>query len=110
LFLSLVVGLIVLLYILLGVVPRVQQRAEQFKGPYTQTATLWCPTCAQAGERVLLHANLGAGLFGGPIGELAHGTTVAVLEYQWSPLERRYYAEVMSDGERGWVPESMLRD
>jgi hypothetical protein len=59
---------------------------------------------------VLLQASLGAGLFGRPIGELAHGTTVAVLDYQWSPLERRYYTEIVANGQRGWVPESMLRE
>jgi hypothetical protein len=58
---------------------------------------------------VLLQASLGAGLFGKPIGDLAHGTTVTVLDYQWSPLEQGYYAEVIAEGQRGWVPETMLR-
>ena len=35
---------------------------------------------------------------------------VAVLDYQWSPLERCYYAEVVADGQHGWVPESLLRE
>ena len=108
--LSLIVGLVLLLYTLLAVVPRAQARAEQLSESYPQTATLWCPSCAQAGEPVLLQASLGAGLFGRPVGELAHATTVAVLDYQWSPLERGYYVEVVADGQRGWVPESMLRN
>jgi hypothetical protein len=91
------------------VVPRIQAQAGRLSESYPQTATLWCPSCARAGEPVLLQANLGAGLFGQPIGELEHGATVAVLDYQWSPLEQRYYAEVIADGQRGWVPETMLR-
>ena len=108
--LCLIVGLVLLLYTLIAVVPRAQQRAKRLTESHPQTATLWCPACAQAGEPVLLQTSLGAGLFGRPIGELAHGTTVALLDYQWSPLERRYYAEVMADGQRGWVPETMLRE
>jgi Tfp pilus assembly protein PilF len=107
--LSLVAGLALLLYTLVAVLPQAQARAERLSNSYPQTATLWCPTCAQTGERVLLQASLGAGLFGRPIGDLAHGTTVTVLEYQWSPLEQRYYVEVASGGQRGWVPESRLR-
>lgn len=107
--LSLVVGLALLLYVLTAVVPRVQARAERLYASYPQTATLWCPSCARASEPVHLQASLGAGLFGGPIGNLAHGTTVTVLDYQWSPLQQSYYAEVIADGQRGWVPESMLR-
>jgi hypothetical protein len=106
----LIVGLTLLLYMLLSVVPRAHRRAEQLIDAHPQTAILWCPSCAQAEEPVLLHASLGAGLFGQPIGELAHGTTVAILDYRWSPLERRYYAEVIADGQRGWVPETMLRE
>jgi Tfp pilus assembly protein PilF len=108
--LCLLVGLALLLYTLISVVPRAQQRAERLAESHPQTATLWCPTCAQVGEPVLLQTSLGAGLFGRPIGELAHGTTVAILDYQWSPLERRYYAEIIADGQRGWVPETMLRE
>ena len=104
--LSLVLGLALLLYTLLSVVPRAQRLAES----QPQTATLWCPACAQEGEPVLLQTSLGAGLFGRPIGELAHGTTVTILDYQWSPLEQRYYTEVIAEGQRGWVPESMLRE
>lgn len=107
--LTLLIGLALLLYMLVSVVPRAQRRAERLAESHPQTATLWCPACLQAGEPVLLQANLGAGLFGRPVGELAHGTTVAVLDYQWSPLERRYYAEVSADGQRGWVPENLLR-
>jgi hypothetical protein len=107
--LSLVVGLVLLVYVLTAVVPRAQARAERIYASYPQTATLWCPSCARAGEPVLLQASLGAGLFGRPIGDLAHGTTVTVLDYQWSPLEQSYYAEVIAEGQRGWVPESMLR-
>jgi hypothetical protein len=108
--LSLLVGLALLLYTLTSVVPRARRRAERLAESHPQTATLWCTSCAQADEPVLLQASLGAGLFGRPIGELAHGTTVTVLGYQWSPLERRYYAEIIADGQRGWVPETMLRE
>jgi hypothetical protein len=108
--LSLVAGLVLLLYMLLIVVPRARLRTEQLSGAHPQTATLWCPSCAQAGEPVLLQTSLGAGLFGRPAGELAHGSTVTVLDYQWSPLERQYYAEVTAEGQRGWVPETMLRE
>jgi len=107
--LSLLVGLALLLYAMTSIVPRVRARAENHHASYPQTATLWCPSCARAGEPVLLQASLGAGLFGRPTGELPHGTTVTVLDYQWSPLQRSYYAEVIADGQRGWVPESMLR-
>lgn len=107
--LSLVLGLGLLLYLLLGVVPRLEARAERLHASYPETATLWCPACAQASEPVLLQASLGAGLFGRPVGELAHGTTVTVLDYQWSPLEQRYYVEVAAESRRGWVPESMLK-
>jgi hypothetical protein len=108
--LSLLVGLALLLYTLLSVVPRAQRRAERLAESHPQSATLWCPACAQADEPVLLQASLGAGLFGRPTGELSHGTTVAILDYQWSSLERRYYAEVIANGQRGWVPETMLRE
>lgn len=108
--LSLIVGLALVLYVALAVVPRVQARAERLHVSPPQTGILWCPTCAQAGEPVLLHANLGAGLFGRPTGELAHGTAVTVLDYEWSPLERRTYVEVAAGSERGWVPEEMVRD
>ena len=108
--LCLVLGLALLLYTLLSVVPRAQRRAERLAESFPRTATLWCPACAQEDAPVLLQASLGAGLFGRPIGELAHGTTVALLDYQWSPLEQRYYTEVVAEGQRGWVPESMLRE
>ena len=107
---SLICGLALLLYALLSVVPRAQARVERLSEAVPKTATLWCSTCAQQDEPVLLQTSLGAGLFGRPAGELAHGTTVAILDYQWSPLERRYYVEVVADGQRGWVPESMLRE
>jgi Tfp pilus assembly protein PilF len=107
--LSLVVGLALLLYVLTAVVPRVRARAERLYRSYPQTATLWCPSCARTGKPVLLQASLGAGLFGRPIGDLAHGTTVTVLEYQWSPLEQTYYVEVVAGGQQGWIPESMLK-
>jgi hypothetical protein len=108
--LSLVCGLVLLLYTLLAVVPRAQERAERLSDSAPKTATLWCPSCAQEGRPVLLQTSLGAGLFGRPSGELAHGTTVAVLDYQWSPLEQRYYVQVSAGGQRGWVAESMLRE
>jgi hypothetical protein len=107
--LSLVVGLALLLYTLFAVLPRIEARAGRLSESYPQTATLWCPSCARAGEPVLLQASLGAGLFGQPVGELAHGTTVAVLDYRWSPLEQRYYAEVVAGGQRGWVPEDLVK-
>jgi Tfp pilus assembly protein PilF len=107
--LSLFCGLILLIYTLVAVMPRAQARAERLSESYPQTATLWCPSCAQADEPVLLKTSLGAGLFGGPVGELEHGTPVAILDYRWSPLERRYYTEVSADGQRGWVPETILR-
>jgi hypothetical protein len=107
--LSLFCGLILLIYTLVAVMPRAQARAERLSESYPQTATLWCPSCAQADEPVLLKTSLGAGLFGGPVGELEHGTTVAILDYRWSSLERRYYTEVSADGQRGWVPETILR-
>jgi hypothetical protein len=107
--LSLFFGLVMLLYVLLAVVPRVQARAERLYASYPHTATIWCLRCAQTSEQVLLQTSLGAGLFGRPMGELAHGTPVTVLDYQWSPLERRYYIQVAADGQRGWVPEDMLR-
>jgi hypothetical protein len=109
LILSLFFGLALLLYVLLAIVPRIQARAERLYASYPHTATIWCLRCAQIGEQVLLQTSLGAGLFGRPTGELAHGTSVTVLDYQWSPLERRYYIQVAADGQRGWVPEDMLR-
>jgi len=108
--LSLVCGLVLLLYMLLAVVPSARARAERLSESAPKTATLWCPACAQEGRPVLLQTSLGAGLFGNPSGELAHGTTVAVLDYQWSPLEQCYYVEVIAGGQRGWVVESMLRE
>jgi hypothetical protein len=109
LMLSLVLGLLALLYMLVGVVPRAQARAERLFQDAVETATLWCPSCAQNDAPIPLQASLGAGLYGRPIGELPHGTKVAILDYQWSPLERHYYVEVAAAGQRGWVPESALR-
>jgi hypothetical protein len=108
--LSLICGLVLLLYTLLAVVPRARARTKRLSESAPKTATIWCPACAHEGRAVLLQTSLGAGLFGGPSGELAHGTTVAVLDYQWSPLEQRYYAEVIAGGQRGWVAESLLRE
>jgi hypothetical protein len=107
--LSLLVGLALLAYMLFSVVPQAKARAERLTDPDLPTATLWCPSCSQAGETIPLQTRIGAGFARDSSGELPHGTVVAILDYQWSRLERRYYVEVAAQGQRGWVPESLLR-
>jgi len=108
--LTLLCGLLLLLFALTQLIPQARERIELASEPPAPTATLWCPECEQAGRPVVLQARIGRGfLGGGKAGELPHGTPVSVLDYKRAALERRYYAEVLAQGQRGWVPETQIK-
>jgi hypothetical protein len=103
-------GLLALLLTLTQLIPQARERLELAAEPPAPTATLWCPECERAGRPVVLQARIGRGfLGGGKAGELPHGTPVSVLDLRRSMLERRTYAEVTAEGQRGWVPETQIK-
>jgi hypothetical protein len=107
---TLLCGLFLLLLTVTQLIPQARERIELASEPPAPTATLWCPECERAGRPVVLQARIGRGfLGGGKAGELPHGTPVSVLDYKRAVLERRHYAEITAEGQRGWVPETQIK-
>lgn len=110
LLLTLLVGLALLAIALTQVIPQARQGMESSYERPVDTATLWCPSCKREGRPVVLSTRIGASFYrGARANELPHGTRVSVLRYQWSTLERQYYALIAAEGKRGWVPETQIR-
>jgi hypothetical protein len=110
LLLTLLVGLAILGFALVRVVPQARDGWAPSSQYVLHTATLWCPSCERAGQPVVLSTRIGASFYqGAQASGLPHGTRVSVLRYRWSTLERRYYALVSAAGKRGWVPETQIR-
>lgn len=108
--LSLLCGLLFLVFVIRGIVPQAQQRLLPTPEPVLYLATLWCLPCEQAGSPIVLWEKVGDGISrGGKMGELPHNTQVAVLAEEWSVQELRTYYRVTADGQKGWVPETFIR-
>ncbi len=114
LILSALCGLALLVPTVTIVAPRGRAiRAERLRPtpePILYQATLWCPPCEQAGSLVILWEKVGDGVSrGGKVGELPHNTLVAVHAQVWSDAEGRFYFQVSSGQQRGWVPETFVQ-
>ena len=108
--LSLICGLVFLVFVIRDIVPRAQQRLRPTPEPVLYYATLWCMPCEQAESPIVLWEKVGDGVSrGGKTGELLHSTEVAVIAEEWSAQEERTYYRVMADGQTGWVPETFIK-
>ena len=112
---SLICGIILLAVTITTIIPQAQKRAQERLQSPPETilymATLWCPPCEQAGSNIILWEKVGDGISrGGKAGELPHQTTVSVLAQEWSEPEGRFYYKVAAQGQKGWVPETFIRE
>ena len=108
--LSLLCGLVFLVFVIRDIVPRAQERLRPTPEPVLYIATLWCLPCEQAGSSIVLWEKVGDGISrGGKTGELPHNTEVAVTAEEWSVQEERTYYRVTAGGQTGWVPETFIK-
>lgn len=108
--LSLLCGLVFLIFVIRDIVPSAQQRLRPTPETVLYTATLWCLPCEQARSPIVLWEKVGDGVSrGGKTGELLHNTEVAVTAEEWSVQEERTYYRVTADGQTGWVPETFIK-
>jgi hypothetical protein len=104
-------SLVLLILTVTTVVPQARERMKPTPEPVLYTATLWCPPCEQAGNAVILWEKAGDGISRGfKVGELPHKTEVSVLIETWSAPEERTYFKVVAQGQKGWVPETFIRE
>jgi len=110
LLLSLVWGLVLLIYTVTAIVPQAQERMKPTPETALYDATLWCLPCEQAGSQIVLWEKVGDGISrGGKTGELPHDTWVSVLAEEWSEPEERVYYKVTAHDQTGWVPDTFIR-
>ncbi|MBN1934838.1 MAG: hypothetical protein JW934_09245 [Anaerolineae bacterium] len=117
LIISMFCGIVLLTLTVTQVVPRGQAiRQERLSVPPTlepilYQATLWCSSCDQAGDPVILWEKVGDGVSrGGKVGELPHNTTVNVHKEVWSEPEGRTYYHISAGDQKGWVPETFIKE
>jgi hypothetical protein len=104
-------GLFLLILTVTTVVPKAQERMKPTPESVLYMATLWCPPCEQAGSQVILWEKIGDGVSRGrKTGELPHDTAVSVLDKVWSEPEGRIYFRVVAEGQKGWVPETFIKE
>lgn len=105
---SLFCGLALLLFVVSTVVPAAHERLRRRYESTPYEAILWCPSCEQSGEPVILWDRPGR-LFSTKVGALAHATAVTVVAEEWAKMEGRVYVEVQAATESGWVRSTYLR-
>jgi len=104
---SLLCGLALLVFLVLTAVPTAHERVRQRYASMPYEAVLWCQSCEQSGEPVILRDRPGR-LFSREAGTLDHGTTVTVIAEEWVKLEGCIYVEVQAAAESGWVHSTYL--
>ena len=108
--LSMICGLALLVYMVTTVVPQARERMKPTPEAVLYTATLWCLPCEQADSQIVLWEKVGDGVSrGNKTGELPHNTIVSVLAEEWSEPEERIYYKVTAQDQKGWVPETFIK-
>jgi len=105
---SLFCGLALLVFLVATVVPAAHERIRRRYESTPYEAILWCPSCEQVGEPVILWDRPGR-LFSTKAGALAHATVVTVVAEEWARMEGCVYVEVQAATESGWVRSTYLR-
>jgi hypothetical protein len=108
--LSMICGLTLLVYMVTTIVPQARERMQPTPEAVLYTATLWCLPCEQADSQIVLWEKVGNGVSrGNKTGELPHNTIVSVLAEEWSEPEERVYYKVTALDQKGWVPETFIK-
>jgi hypothetical protein len=108
--LSMTCGLALLIYMVTTIVPQARERMKPTPEAVLYTATLWCLPCEQADSQIVLWERVGDGVSrGNKTGELPHNTIVSILAEEWSEPEERVYYKVTAQDQKGWVPETFIK-
>lgn len=106
--LSLFCGVALLVYLALTIVPAAHERTQQRYVSTPYPAVIWCPSCEQSGQPIILR-DRPRRLFSGAAGTLDHGTVVTVVGEEWATLEGRVYVHVQIATASGWVRATDLK-